>query len=103
MVLLELQGLELPGGKGGSRGSALSVTLCKSHHASNLSVAPRPLRVPGPRESPCRLALPEEEQQVLADDATVDVRRGRPDYPRAERQPVVERLHGRLVRDPYRW
>jgi hypothetical protein len=39
MVLLDLQGLKLPGGGGGGKGSTLTVILCASKKPSNLSVA----------------------------------------------------------------
>jgi hypothetical protein len=39
MALLDLQGLEAPGGKGGGGGSTLTLLLCKSQTPSNLSVA----------------------------------------------------------------
>jgi lanthionine-containing peptide SapB len=38
MALLDLQGLEIPGGKG-KGGSTLTVALCGSKNPSNLSVA----------------------------------------------------------------
>lgn len=38
MALLDLQGLEAPGGKGGGQGSTLTLILCDSHRPSNLSV-----------------------------------------------------------------
>jgi hypothetical protein len=39
MALLDLQGLEAPGGNGGGGGSTLTAALCKSQTPSNLSVA----------------------------------------------------------------
>lgn len=39
MALLDLQGLEAPGGKKGGGGSTLTVATCGSAQASNLSVA----------------------------------------------------------------
>ncbi|HEX4721141.1 MAG TPA: SapB/AmfS family lanthipeptide [Pseudonocardiaceae bacterium] len=38
MALLDLQGLEAPGGKGGNGGSTLTVLGCDSHRPSDLSV-----------------------------------------------------------------
>jgi Lanthionine-containing peptide SapB precursor RamS len=38
MALLDLQGMQAPGGKGGGGGSNLSVALCEGRH-SHLSVA----------------------------------------------------------------
>jgi hypothetical protein len=39
MALLDLQGLEAPGGKGGGGGSTLTLITCASKTPSNLSVA----------------------------------------------------------------
>ncbi len=39
MALLDLQGLEAPGGSGGGGGSTLTVATCQSITPSNLSVA----------------------------------------------------------------
>jgi hypothetical protein len=39
MTLLDLQGLEAPGGHDGGKGSTLTLLLCGSQSPSNLSVA----------------------------------------------------------------
>ncbi|MFE3177901.1 SapB/AmfS family lanthipeptide [Amycolatopsis sp. NPDC059090] len=39
MALLDLQGMEAPGGKGGGGGSTLTVLGCASHTPSNISLA----------------------------------------------------------------
>lgn len=39
MALLDLQGLEAPGGKGGGGGSTLTVLVCHSQSPSNISLA----------------------------------------------------------------
>ncbi|TDQ00227.1 SapB/AmfS family lanthipeptide [Labedaea rhizosphaerae] len=39
MALLDLQGLEAPGGKGGGGGSTLTVLGCASQTPSNISLA----------------------------------------------------------------
>lgn len=39
MALLDLQGMEAPGRKGGGRGSTLTILTCGSAKPSNLSVA----------------------------------------------------------------
>ena len=38
MALLDLQGMEAPGGKGGGGGSTLTLLGCDSHRPSNLSL-----------------------------------------------------------------